>query len=208
MRLFVGFMLPDHVNTHLGWAVNSVNDAVPTEITGYGRPALRWVQPSARHITLAFYGEVPAGAAEDLAARLQNELVDVSPLELRLRGAGVFTGRTLWVGVQEQTASEHSNGSSPLIDLMRRVEGVGAEYARNPDLPTARERRRAHVTLARTRDRRKGEPQIRAHAEALAVYEGPVWTTDTAHLMRSELGGGKSGAPLYTSLAEVPLGAR
>lgn len=207
MRLFVGLFPPEHVSDHLSAAVESVNnDAATGEITGRGRPALRWVAPEDRHITLAFYGEVPAGAVEDLSSHLQTELHDTAPIALRLRGAGVFTGRTLWAGVQEQAAAEHSNGASPLIDLMRRVEEVGAGYARNPGLPAARERRRAHLTLARTRDRRRGEEQLRRRAEALAVYEGPVWTADTAHLVLSELGGGRSGAPLYTALAEIPWG--
>lgn len=207
MRLFVGFFLPEHINSHLGMAVDSVGASVPSEFPGYGRPALRWVAPENRHITLAFYGEVPEGALESLTARLQAELHGTTPIALRLRGAGVFTGRTLWAGVQELSAAEHSNGSSPLIELARLVEDVGVAYARNPELPTARRRRRAHVTLARARDRRRGEAQLRTRAEALAVYEGPGWTADSAQLVLSELGAGKSGVPLYTTLAELPLGA-
>ncbi|WP_300343438.1 RNA 2',3'-cyclic phosphodiesterase [Nesterenkonia sp.] len=205
MRLFVGFFLPEHVRTHLGMAVDSVHDGVSSPAAGHSRPALRWVQPEDRHITLAFYGEVPAGAVDDLTEHLHETLCGVPPLTLRLRGTGVFAGRTLWAGVQEQSAAEHSNGSNPLIDLMRAVEEVGVHYARSPETPTVRERRRAHVTLARARDRRKGEAEIRRLTEALAIYEGPEFCADTVHLVHSELGGGKSGAPLYASLAALPL---
>lgn len=203
MRLFVGFFLPEHVNAHLAMALEAVGGG---HNPGAGRPALRWVQPEQRHITLGFYGEVPAGAVDELTSQLESELASVEPLDLRLRGAGVFSGRTLWAGVQEQSAAVHSNGSSPLIDLMRQVDEIGAGYARNADLPGARERRRAHLTLARARDRRKAAAQIRSHAEALAVYEGPRWKVGTAYLVASELGAGKSGAPFYSTVAELPLG--
>ena len=169
MRLFVGLFPPEHVGNHLDMAVESVSVEGAGLITGSRRPDLRWVPPEDRHITLAFYGEVPTGAAEELAAKLESELSAAAPLELRLRGAGVFSGRTLWAGVQEQTPAEHSNGSSPLIELMQRAEQAGVGCARSADPPRTRERRRAHVTLARTRHRRKSAWEIRHMAEALAV---------------------------------------
>lgn len=209
MRLFVGFFLPEHVRDHLQMAVESVHDdgAVPA-VTGRGRPALRWVAPENLHITLAFYGEVSAGATEDLTTQLEDELAGTGPMALRLRGAGVFSGRTLWAGVQEQTPAEHSNAFSPLSSLMRKTEKVGGYFTRSTEPSQTRERRRAHVTLARTRDRRMGSAVIRRQAETLAVYEGPIWTADAAQLVISELGAGKSGAPLYSALADLRLGGR
>lgn len=208
MRLFVGLFLPQHVEDHLRMAVESVNDDAAVGITGRGRSALRWIAQQDRHITLAFYGEVPSGAAEDLAANLQEKLAATTPPALRLRGAGVFSGRALWAGVQEQATAEHSSGSSALMDLMRKSEEAGRGYIRNAEASQNRERRRAHVTLARIRDRRKGATEARRKAEALAVYEGPVWTADAAQLVLSELGAGKSGAPRYSVLADLPLGQR
>ncbi|WP_157983874.1 RNA 2',3'-cyclic phosphodiesterase [Nesterenkonia muleiensis] len=209
MRLFVGFFLPEHINDHLQMALESVNGA-PGDADGRGRHPLRWVAPEDRHITLAFYGDVPSGAAEDLIADLQSALAAAPAMSLRLRGAGVFTGRTLWAGVQEKTLAVHSNGSNPLVDLMRTVQEIGVGYGRGSEPARPRERRRAHVTLARARerDRRRGEAQIRRRAEALAVYEGPAWVADAAHLVLSELGAGKSGAPQYSTLAALPLGLR
>lgn len=104
--------------------------------------------------------------------------------------------------------AEHTGAaanSTPLQELMRISETTGAEYARSPESVAQRDRRRAHVTLARARSRRDGEEQLRTRAEALAVYEGPTWTVTEAHLVLSELGQGRSGGPLYTTLAELPL---
>ena len=208
MRLFAGFFLPEHINSHLQMALESVSDPASDDRGGGARPSLRWVSPEDRHLTLGFFGEVPGGAVEDLIPQLESVAAAAPDLPLRLRGAGVFTGRTLWSGVQERSLSQHSNGSSPLIDLMRAVEQTGAGFGPSAGHVQARGRRRAHVTLARARDRRRGEVQIRRRADALAVYEGPEWIPDRVHLVRSELGSGKSGAPQYSTIAELPLGSR
>lgn len=211
MRLFASLRLPSHAADHLDLAVRSIDAAAPG--SGRGRPALRWVPAEQRHITTAFYGEVPAGAVDELAEDLAAALARLETFQVRIRGAGVFTGRTLWAGVQQTptdataATSEQAGGSvSGLTGLMRLSETIGAGYARHPDVVSERRRRRAHVTLARARDRRKGEAQLRLRAEALAVYEGPAWTVDEAHLVLSELGQGKSSGPLYTTFADLPLG--
>ena len=211
MRLFASLVLPSTAAEHLQMAVRSVEATAPDPSAGRGRPLLRWVPPEQRHITLAFYGEVPAGAVDGLTAVLGAVVADVPPFPVRIRGAGVFTGRTLWAGVQyagaEQPGPEQgAANSSPLLQLMRTSETVGAKFARRSDAVAQRDRRRAHVTLARARGRRDGEQQLRTRAEALAVYEGPTWTVTDAQLVLSELGQGPSGGPLYTTLAELPLG--
>lgn len=209
MRLFAAFFLPEHINDHLQMALDSVSDIDPASFSRSGRPLLRWVAPHDRHLTLGFFGEVPSGAVDGLTAELSALTSGTAALPLRLRGAGVFTGRTLWAGVQEQQHAQHSASSTALTDLMRSVQQAGNGHSLScggsigPGQP--RERRRAHVTLARVRDRRRGEEQIRYRSEALAVYEGPAWTADVLHLVASELGAGKSGAPKYSTLAELPL---
>ncbi|MGO1192887.1 MAG: RNA 2',3'-cyclic phosphodiesterase [Nesterenkonia sp.] len=207
MRLFASLVLPHTAAEHLQMAVRSVEAAAPDPSGGRGRPLLRWVPFEQRHITLGFFGEVPAGAVDDLTEHLAAALTDLPPFPVRIRGAGVFAGRTLWAGVQ-YVGAEHTGAaanSTPLQELMRISETTGAEYARSPESVAQRDRRRAHVTLARARSRRDGEEQLRTRAEALAVYEGPTWTVTEAHLGRSELGQGRSGGPLYTTLAELPL---
>lgn len=152
---------------------------------------------------------------EDLAEDLASACADVAPFDIRVRGAGVFSGRTLWAGIQpaETNAAAAAdivaghNASGPL-DLMRRCEEAGGRAVRQPESVLERQRRRAHLTLARVRDRRRGEEQLRTIAEALAVYEGPPWTVTELQLVDSKLGQGKSGGPLYTTLAEFRLAGR
>lgn len=193
MRLFVSLPLPDHVQDHLALAVRSVTDLDPAPAPG--RPALRWVPPEQRHITVAFYGEVPAGAVEELTEDLAAVAAAVPPLRLRLHGAGVFSGRTMWVGVQED------DGGAALVALMAACEDVGSRYT---DLER-RDRRRAHVTLARVRDRRAGADELTRRARALSVYAGPTWTAVSLRLVVSELGAGKGGTPVHEPLAELTL---
>ncbi|GAA4424011.1 2'-5' RNA ligase family protein [Georgenia halophila] len=207
MRLYVSLHLPEDVSEHLDLAVRAVTDQDPAPLPGAGRPALRWVPMGERHITLAFFGEVPAGAVDELTSDLRSAVAAFPPLPLRLRGAGVFSGRTLWVGVQEQEPRGHSESRSELVRLMADCEGVGhRNTATGGHEPVPRDRRRAHVTLARSRDRRVGDRELRRRARALSVYSGPPWTADSAHLMLSELGAGRSGTALHTPLAEVVLG--
>lgn len=203
MRLFVSLTPPEHVLEHLDGALDSVRSMVPPEV-GAGPPALRWVPEELRHITLAFYGEIPSGAVDDLVAVLEADLAARPPLDLRLRGSGVFSSRALWAGVQDQAPSSHSRRHGPLADLMAACEQAGHTAGSTIE---RQERRRAHLTLARARGRAGAgsAERLRLFAEALAVYEGPTWTADQAQLMVSELGAGPGGGPRHQPLAVLPL---
>ncbi|MGQ7788051.1 RNA 2',3'-cyclic phosphodiesterase [Nesterenkonia sp. K-15-9-6] len=214
MRLFVSLTPPPEVLDHLDNALESVRALVPLE-TGHGPPALRWVPEELRHITVAFFGELPAGAVEELHDALGVVMEECPPLELRLRGAGVFSSRTLWAGVQDLAPAAHSRRNGPLTDLMAACERAGRAAGSTVERP---ERRRAHLTLARARGRagngrgRHRGPgadaaeQLHRLAEALAVYEGPPWSVDEAQLMLSELGAGPGGGPRHETLARLPRG--
>lgn len=234
MRLFVSLTPPAHVLEHLDDALDSVRALLPAE-PGNSRPTLRWVAQEQRHITLAFFGELPSGAVDELQDTLTLSLAEHSALSLRLRGAGVFSGRTLWAGVQDQVPATHSRRNGPLADLMAACEAAGRSVGSTIE---RHQRRRAHLTLARVRSRvsthggrrrprrdpagtidrtrgasptrqrtdpGNGTEQVRHLADALAVYEGPVWIADAASLMVSELGAGPGGGPQHETLAVLPL---
>lgn len=178
MRLFAAITPPIAVLEHLVRALRPMQGD------------LRWVDPDNWHITLAYYGEQPDGLIEDLvehlsvAARLNEEFT------IRLKGAGSFNNRNLWMGVGGDTRQLRDLMADCLID------------------PEERKRQRAHLTVARPSQRMKirgWDPVIPDLVRALAVYDGPDWHVGEIELMSSELGKGRSGGPLYDTVATLSL---
>ena len=207
MRLFAAVQPPLHVLDRVEHALEAVR--APGEDAGGAGP-LRWAPPEDRHLTLAFYGEVPAGAAHDLTAGLAAIAPRYEPFDLHLRGAGVFDRRVFWVGVGEDV--------DDLGDLTGECVDLGAEVTGRQD---GRVRSRAHLTVARVRSqhrsrsgrhRRREEPSgggpdhVSALAHALAVYSGPLWTVEEFALVQSRPGEGRGGGPAYDTVETFPLG--
>ncbi|HWS57226.1 MAG TPA: RNA 2',3'-cyclic phosphodiesterase [Actinotalea sp.] len=222
MRLFVAIRPPAPVLAHL--------EAALVAVRGAGRGAappgagpLRWVPEPDRHITLAFLGEIPDGYLDEVTDGLGRAVRRVPPFDLALRGAGLVDRRVLWVGCAGDTAA--------LAGLMADLADAADQLvpARHAD---DRVRSRAHLTVARVRDRarargtghgtghaagqgtghsagrpRSGGPDPAEVVRALAVYHGPTWTVDRAVLVRSRLGAGPGGGPLYADLATLPSGS-
>lgn len=196
MRVFVALRPSPAALEHLDAALEDVRAAA-------GR-ALRWGDPEQWHLTLAFRADLPDGAVEDALARLTSLAAGHPPMSLQLSGAGVFSARTLWMGVGGATESLAALMGEPLL------EGE------------LRERRRAHLTVARVSARAPRPPRRRRRGEApppdptqlllaeavraLSVYRGPVWQATELELVRSTLGQGRSGGPRHEVLAAVPLG--
>lgn len=172
MRLFAAIKPPPQVASHLSSALELVG--LPRQL----RPTLaeQW------HLTLRFYGEVPAGAAPEVANELATQLDGVAPLNLELRGAGSFAGRNLWIGVGGEVAR-----------MQRLMNQLSDE---------AKPRSRAHLTVARNQDRRYQPSQI---VRALASYQGPSWVADEVQLIESRLGQGKGGQPQHLVIETIEL---
>jgi len=113
------------------------------------------------HITLAFLGDVPPdGLPEALAG-----VTVPKGRDLRIRGGGDFHRRVTWAGVEGELGDVAT-------DVRAALAGAGVPYDSRPFTP--------HLTVMYTHDE-----AVRA---ALADYEGPVWTLDSIHLVRSEGG--------------------
>lgn len=206
MRLFAAVRPPGAVLSHLAAALTSVG-------LGPGTPGeagpVRWTSPENWHLTLAFYGAVPEGGIHDLDDALATAAAQAAPFDVRLRGAGVFAHRTLWVGL--------AGDVEPMVALCAAARDAGTGVTTWED---ERVRARPHLTVARStagrgrgrpggRERRGGratEDPLAGPVHALSLYEGPTWTVEELHLVRSEPGRGRGGGPLYTDLARHALG--
>ncbi len=205
MRLFASLVPAPAAVAHLDLALAALRGRAGE------RSTLRWTDPDQWHLTLAFYGEVPDGAVPELAQALADRVAAVGEPRLRLRGAGSFAGRNLWVGV----AGESEADSRHLADLVTAAVAAGGDVGVEQG---PRPRRRAHVTLGRVRgddrgqrrDRRRGRRaglEVADAVRALAVYAGPSWPAGAVRLVRSSLGEGRGGGPLHEVVATLPLRA-
>lgn len=137
----------------------------------------RWQDESQLHLTLRFFGEIEARAAEALAGALAR--VRAEPFALALRGVGHFERRsgrgarahTLWAGLAP---------CEPLAALQRRVESA----ARAEGLPPEARRFAPHVTLARLN---AGSGSIAPFLARHGALAGEEWRVEAFDLMESTL---------------------
>lgn len=212
MRMFAAVWPPQDVLDHLDLALASVRGA-PSGLSS----AVRWSARETWHLTVAFYGELPDGARPGLVADLAEVATGVEPYELGLRGAGVFSHRTLWVGV----AGDLDSQRAVTRGCVEAGESAGGLLDNRP-------RDRPHLTIGRVRpgsrptrrrssrpDRPGARPDAQAMDDedvaaalvrALAVYEGPRWIVDELVLVSSRPGAGRGGGPLYERVETFPLG--
>lgn len=206
MRLFAAVQPPLDALDHLERALGSVRGAADP---GDTRGPVRWTSADDRHLTLAFYGEVPDGRLEELSAELTATVAGAEPFPVTLRGAGVFDHRTLWIGCADPDGR--------LAALSARAVALGEELLGRRD---DRVRSRAHLTVGRVRDRartreRRGRGRAAAPGgvdvvslvHALAVYDGPRWDVAEVVLVSSRLGAGDGGHPAHDVVHRAALGA-
>ncbi|HEY5515378.1 MAG TPA: RNA 2',3'-cyclic phosphodiesterase [Pengzhenrongella sp.] len=195
MRLFVAVVPPAGVREHLELALTAVR-GLPDRNDARG--PLRWAPADDRHVTLAFFGEVSAGEAEELSTGLGRVADAHAPFELRLRGAGVFDRRIFWIGCGGEVAALGVL-TAHCVELGRDVTGRADRRVRS----------RSHLTVARVRGQSRGRGQnlddVAALAHALAVYEGPTWWVEEMALVSSRPGEGRAGGPAYDALETYPL---
>jgi 2'-5' RNA ligase len=181
-RCFWAVPLPDELRLRLADAI-AVLRADPTVDAEW-----RWADPAAWHVTLAFLGSVPSDSIPSLHESVAASLDGVEPFSVATGGLGGFPSgrhpRVLWYGVGDP---DHR-----LRSLARDVRAGSGLAEAGPF--------RAHVTLARSRDRRG------AGALATSAHDMPDGSIAVSGvtLFRSHLGGGPAR---YEVLGQVPLGA-
>ncbi|MCV2393391.1 RNA 2',3'-cyclic phosphodiesterase [Actinotalea sp. M2MS4P-6] len=199
MRLFASVRPPVPVLDHL-------RDALALTTAGVDAP-VRWTAEENWHLTVAFFGEVPEGAVPDLLGAVAEVAARTTPFELRLRGAGVFSGRTMWIGTSGQTEA-----MATLAAALRQAGELVSSFR------DTRERMRPHLTVGRVvddgsaarracaRDRSRLPGPVDHLVHALALYEGPSWRVGELLVEESWPGQGRGGGPRYAVRASARLG--
>jgi 2'-5' RNA ligase len=194
LRTFVAIELPPAVHEALGQTQSLLASRMAR--AGVDR-AVRWVNPSAIHLTLKFLGPTPAGLLPDVEARLVASLAGRRQFALDLAGLGVFPSpgapRVLWVGLAGQ------------IDDLMAVQRLVEEALSPLGYPTDARRFSPHLTLARVNDW-AGAADRQFIGEAVRnAGVSPAGRVEVAEvsLMRSELG---RGGARYSRLLAVALG--
>lgn len=150
-------------------------------------PGLRWLAVDQIHLTLAFLGNVDAGAEEKLRAHLAG--VHFKAFFLPLREIGVFPGKgrpkVIWIGL--------GRGHPHLFQLHKRVTDAALAAGLAPDLRPWH----PHITLARCQD--VSAESIRPFLRAQADFDGGLVRIDSFELKSSRLS--TSGSVYTTELA-------
>lgn len=198
VRLFAAVFPPDEVLDHLELAIHGVSS------TGVSP---RWTPRENQHLTLAFYADVPEGTVDELSERLAVVAGKHGPFDLRLRGAGSFGSRVLWIGVDGEVGALRAVAEDCLDASVREVPEDVKPH--RPHLTVARARAgqvrppRGRDRWGRARNGRTGANFSDARsaldpvAHALSVYAGPVWTADSMALVESFPGQGAQGGSRY-----------
>jgi len=182
MRLFVAIHLPDSWKDVL---------AKPQASIGWLGRGVRWVEPEAMHLTLRFLGEVDEKHLTALDTRLSAACEGIGPLEVRIKGTGVFPSakrpRVYWAGVEAPRV---------LMDLQRRIEDEMQKLGFDPEEKSFH----PHLTLARIKEP-TGKDRMTDALLSFAL-EGPLHTVRDVALIRSHL---SSDGPRYETLRTYPL---
>ena len=182
-RCFVGVPMNDPLRGQLHGALGELQATVSA-----GADHLRWIDPGAWHLTLAFLGPTPRREVPRLIDAIGQVASDHAPFAVPTGGLGAFPSRRevriLWFGLADR--------SRRLAELAVAVRtAVGCETA-SPF--------RAHLTLARSQgDRGLPVPdatwRVPMPAGQMAIEELVLYRSHTA-----------LGPASYEILASVPLG--
>jgi RNA 2',3'-cyclic 3'-phosphodiesterase len=199
MRVFLAVDLGDAMSE----AAHAWGRAVAATI-GPAASALTWVPPARIHITLRFFGELPADGVNALARAL-NAGPWSPAFEIGLGAAGTYPPagrpRVLWLGTstgREALVSLHDAVGHRLASAGDGIAGTGnagkgVGDAFSPHVTIARVRRDPPSGLGRAlRDAcaRTPPPDTRADVREVTLFESVL----------------KSRGPAYLPLARVPLG--
>lgn len=169
MRLFVGLAISEAVRD----ALERLTLRLRAKDDG-----LRWSTPEQWHVTLVFLGEVEDAGQAQLGGALRG--VRERPLTLRMNGLGVFERVGILYAEVEATPE--------LLRLHEEVELA----ARDAGLAVESRPYRAHITLARSRNREGRKTVERMRGMLAQLHLNASWSATEFLLYESRLSPGGS----------------
>ena len=178
-RCFVAVPIGDDLRSSLAAAVGDWRSRPDLD-------GLRWSDPAAWHVTLAFLGATDPARVPDIVARLQEVAAAHAPMRLTTGGLGAFPSarhaRVAWYGIDDP-----DGGLAALAADIGRALDV--------EIPTPY---RPHLTIARAR---RTTVDLRSWLVEASVGAGTL-NVEHMSLMRSHLG---RGAASYERLRSTAL---
>jgi RNA 2',3'-cyclic 3'-phosphodiesterase len=196
VRMFVAVFPPEGVVEDLDEFLAPRREASP----------FRWTVPEQFHLTLAFSGNVPERAYDDLVDRLERAARKRTPIEARIAGGGAFPNasraRVLFAHIETRIETGVETGvATGAEELRRAATGARAALAK-AGAEVDGQRFRPHLTLARM-----GRPLEASNwVRLLDAYSGPSWTIGEIALVASHLGEGPRNRPRHEIVERFSLG--
>ena len=178
MRLFSAIGVPDDVAQHLSVFRGGLHDA-------------KWVDPADFHVTLAFFGDIDATQADDLAEALGE--LGAPTFDVRLTGLGVF-------GSDKPHAIVALAEKTPLL---LSLEAAHRSICHRLGIRLESRRYTPHVTLGRLRRTLAGE--VAGWLGEQPAFPDCAWmaTRFAIYSSRTSRGGGPYVAEFEFPLAEA-----
>ena len=188
IRVFIAAPIPSSANLVLSNVIESLGEKIPQGV--------RWVNPVGIHLTIKFLGNISPRAVINITEAMGRAAAEVSPLQVRLWGLGVFPNeqkpRVLWAGVDGD------------IERLRELQEKSESALEALGIPLDRRAFNPHLTLGRVRDN-VNEQTRRSIGTILSSEElglSEPWPVESMELIQTHFG---SGGATYTTLASAPL---
>ncbi len=183
-RAFIAVQLPADVKVLIAAHVERLKGLVPRGV--------RWVDPQAAHLTLAFLGNVPDSQLPTLSRIVGSIAAAFPPIRLETGPLGAFPNprrpRVLWLGL-------HGDAQA-----LSRIQGCLQDALETEGFPTERRAFKPHVTLGRARGR--GVVSLPCADLDRPPANGRAFEVREIVLMSSAL---TPRGPIHTPLKTAPL---
>jgi RNA 2',3'-cyclic 3'-phosphodiesterase len=157
-------------------------------------PAVKWVRPDQTHLTLRFFGNVPADQIPALVLSIRKVCQGQKAFRLSAQKLGCFPGlnfpKVIWMGLTGDVGLV----SELQARLLPATKAWGDHQEEREFHP--------HLTLARVKASPGEARQIGENLRGITSDVSSPWIADRLELMRSQL---TPQGPIYSVLATVSL---